>query len=217
LSTQQDYCRKHWYNEDNKSIEIETNKGKKAKKAFRENIEEEKNTENNDYHDHNYDNYDNQNDDNDNKQLDGDDTSNNSEAEELRSGFSNGSMCLQNRSTHNKNCVDDNLVKQITVCKPLYEEELLKHGQNNSVAINVQLIKGVLPDLFAVLKFLESDNDLAYNGIICHYFFKKLQIAESKHYEWWRRNSVAVQKSIDGRRASVSNLIKRSLMGTCNL
>jgi len=35
--------------EDNKSIKIETNKGKKAKKAFRENIEEEKNKDNNDY------------------------------------------------------------------------------------------------------------------------------------------------------------------------
>ncbi len=99
----------------------------------------------------------------------------------------------------------------------MYEEELLKHGQNDSVAIDVQLIKGVLPDLFAVLKFLEGNNDLAYNGIICHYFYKKLQIAESKHYKWWKRNSVAVQKSIDGRCASVSNLIKRSLMGMYNL
>jgi len=129
--------------EDNKSIGIETNKGKKAKKAFRENIEEEKNKDNNNYDNHNYDNYDNQNDDNDNEQNDGDDTSNDSKAEESRSKFSNGSMCLQNRSMHYKNCVDDNLVKQITVCKPLYEEELLKHGKDNSVAINVQLIKGV--------------------------------------------------------------------------
>ena len=178
--------------EDNRSIEIETNKGKKAKKAFRENVEEEKNKDNNDYDNHNYDNYDNQNDDNNNEQNDGDDTSNDSEAEELRSGFSNGSMCLQNRIMHSKNCVDENMIKQITVHKPLYEEELLKHGRNDSVAINAQLIKGVLPDLFAVLKFLESNDDLAYNGIICCYFFKKLQIAESKCYEWWKRNIVAV-------------------------
>jgi len=40
--------------------------------------------------------------------------------------------------------------------------------------MDVQLIKGVLPDLFAVLKFLESDKDLVFNGIICHYFIKKL-------------------------------------------
>jgi len=155
--------------EDNRSIKIETNKGKK--KTFRENVEEEKNKDNSNYDNHNYDNYDNQNDDNNYEQNDGDDTSNDSEAEELRSGFSNGSTCLQNRSMHYKSCVEDDLVKQITVCKPLYEEELLKHGQNNSVAINVQLIKGVLPDLFAVLKFLESNDNLAYNGIICCYFF----------------------------------------------
>jgi len=80
--------------------------------------------------------------------------------------------------------------------------------------MDIQLIKGVLPDLFAVLKFLESNDDLAYNGIICCYFFKKLQIVKSKCYKWWKRNSVAVRKSIDGRHASVSNLIKRSLMGT---
>jgi len=80
--------------------------------------------------------------------------------------------------------------------------------------MDVQLIKGVLPDLFAVLKFLEGDDDLVFNGIICHYFVKKLQVVESKQYDWWKRNTNAVRKSIDGRRASVSNLIKQSFMGT---
>jgi len=30
--------------------------------------------------------------------------------------------------------------------------------------MDIQLIKGVLPDLFAILKFIESDDSLAYNG-----------------------------------------------------
>jgi len=34
--------------EDNRAIEIETNKGKKMNKATRENVEEEKNKDNND-------------------------------------------------------------------------------------------------------------------------------------------------------------------------
>ena len=72
--------------------------------------------------------------------------------------------------------MEDDSAKQITVCKPLYEEELLKHGQNNSIAMDIQLIKGVLPDLFAVLKFLESDDDLAYSGIICCYFLKNYRL-----------------------------------------
>jgi len=80
----------------------------------------------------------------------------------------------------------------------------------------VQLIKGVLPDLFAVLKFLEGDDDLVYKGTICHYFFKKLQVAESKQYAWWKQNCHAVRKSIDGRHASVSNLTKQSFMGMYN-
>ncbi len=91
------------------------------------------------------------------------------------------------------------------VGKPEYQEELLKHGQNDSVAMDIQLIKGVLPDLFAVLKFLESNDDLVYNGTICHYFIKKLQIAETKQHEWWTQNSHAIRKLIDGRHASVSN------------
>jgi len=66
-----------------------------------------------------------------------------------------------NQSKHYNICVENDLVKQSTVHKPLYEELLSKHGQNDSVAINIQLIKGVLPDLFAVLKFLDSDDDLA--------------------------------------------------------
>ena len=59
--------------------------------------------------------------DDDNRSID-------SDAEESRSGFSNGSYCLQNKCKQYKNCVEEDLVKQITVCKPLYEEELLKHG-----------------------------------------------------------------------------------------
>jgi len=78
---------------------------------------------------------------------------------------------------------------------------------DNTVVMDIQLIKGVLPDLFAVLKFLESDNNLVFNGI-CHYFIKKLQVVESKQNEWWKQNSNAVRKSIDGRCASIRNLIK---------
>jgi len=59
---------------------------------------------------------------------------------------------------------------QITVQKPVYKDKLLKHGWNDSVAMDMQLIKGVLQDLVAIPKFLESNNKLAYNGIICYYF-----------------------------------------------
>jgi len=43
-------------------------------------------------------------------------------------------------------------------------------GEVTLFAFDMQLIKGVLPDLFAVLKFLESDDDLVFHGIICRYF-----------------------------------------------
>ena len=130
-----------------------------------------------------------------------------------QSGFSNGSS--DERSNGNKHQKDgDESITNKATGKPTYEDDLVIHGRNDSVAMETQLIKGVLPDLFAVLKFLESDDDLVFNGIICRYFLKKLQVVESKTYEWWKRNVNAVRKSIDGRRASVSNLIKRSFMGT---
>jgi len=127
-----------------------------------------------------------------------------------KSGYSNGSDGEQQSTINNNDRDNKDDSKQVTNdTKPLYEDELEKHGQSDTVAMDVQLIKGVLPDLFAVLKFLESDNDLVFDGIICHYFLKKLQVAESKKLEWWKRNCNAVQKSIDGRQASVSNLIKK--------
>ena len=113
----------------------------------------------------------------------------------------------------NNNEDNESLMQRRSV-KPLYRDDLVNTGRNDTVAMDVQLIKGVLPDLFAVLKFLESDDDLVFNGIICRYFIRKLQVVEDKQYEWWKRNSNAVRKSIDGRRASVSNLIKKSFMGT---
>ncbi len=125
-----------------------------------------------------------------------------------KSGFSDGSDGEQQSITNNDdgNNKEDSR-QQTNNSKPAYEDELEKHGWSDTVAMDVQLIKGVLPDLFAVLKFLESDDDLVFDGIICHYFLKNLQVAESKKLEWWKRNSNAVQKLIDGRRASVSNLI----------
>jgi len=35
--------------------------------------------------------------------------------------------------------------------------------------------------------FEKSDDNLVFNGIICCYFVKKLQVVESKMYEWWKR------------------------------
>jgi len=77
--------------------------------------------------------------------------------------------------------------QQTNNSKPEYEDELERHGQSDTVAMDVQLIKGVLPDLFAILKFLESNDDWVFDGTICCYFLKKLQVAESKKLEWWKR------------------------------
>jgi len=87
------------------------------------------------------------------------------------SGFSNGSYNEQNGLANNsKQSNGRESIKQ-TTDKPLYEDELQEHGRSDTVALDMQLIKGVLPDLFAILKFLESDDDLVFNGIICCYFF----------------------------------------------
>jgi len=124
-------------------------------------------------------------------------------------GYSNGSDDEQNNNNkYYKQNNEKQLRNHVIAMKPHYEDELEEHRWSDTIAMDVQLIKGVLPNLFAVLKFLKSDDDLVYNGTICCYFFKKLQVAESKQYEWWKQNSHAVQKSIDGRCASMSNLIK---------
>jgi len=53
--------------------------------------------------------------------------SNESDDNESRSGFLNGSSCHHTKSKHYKNCVEDDSAKQVTVHKPMYEDELLKH------------------------------------------------------------------------------------------
>jgi len=132
------------------------------------------------------------------------------------SSFSNGSYDERNSVSNKSKQSNDRESIRRTTDKPFYED-VQEHWRSDTVAFDMQLIKGVLPDLFAVLKFLESDDDLVFNGIIHHYFFKKLQITESKQHEWWKRNSRTVRKSIDGRHASVSNLIKRAFMGMYTL
>jgi len=82
------------------------------------------------------------------------------------SGFSNGSYdewqnCVDYDKQNNNEQQDDTdfLERNTSVEKPSYRDELLLRGWTGSVASDVQLIKGVLPDLFTVLKFLEGDDD----------------------------------------------------------
>jgi len=63
----------------------------------------------------------------------------------------------------------------------MYEEELLQHGQNGSVAMDIQVMKGVLPDLFSVLQILESNDNLVYNGTICCYFIKSYRLLKQSN------------------------------------
>jgi len=116
---------------------------------------------------------------------------------------------MQNEEMHDISHKHKHLQIGFTAEKLFYEDELVCCGRNNTVTMDIQLIKGVLPDLFVVLKFFESNEDVfGFQWYFCHYFIKKLQVAESKQHEWWKQNSHAVRKSIDGKCASVSNLIK---------
>jgi len=100
---------------------------------------------------------------------DNDNNNNNDEDDVSQSGFSNGSTeNWQNKETHNNRNKHQYSHTGLPAEKLLYEDELVHCRRNNTVAMDVQLIKVVLPDLFAVLKFLESDDDLIFNGIICH-------------------------------------------------
>jgi len=94
-----------------------------------------------------------------------------------QSGFSNASLeHTKTRDASNNDHEDNDLLTQMTAAKPLYQDKLICNGRNDTVAMDVQLIKGVLPDLFAVLKFLESDDNLVFNGIICCYFIKNCKL-----------------------------------------
>jgi len=100
-----------------------------------------------------------------------DDSNNNNGDDVSQSGFSNAnSKNQQNEETHNIRNKHKHLHIGLTAGKPLYEDELVCCGRNDTVTIDIQLIKGVLPDLIVVLKFLESYKDLVFNGIICCYF-----------------------------------------------
>jgi len=78
---------------------------------------------------------------------DGDDNNNNEEKdnndnddsndEESKSGFSNRSSDKEKNSKDCDNRSEDDSIMQITVQKPMYEDELLKHEQNDSVAMDI--------------------------------------------------------------------------------
>jgi len=92
-------------------------------------------------------------------------------------GFSNGSYDEQHIHTdHNNKKGNQETNQQTTTSKALYDNELEEYGRSDAIALDMQFIKGVLPDLFAVLKFLESDDGLVFNGMICHYFFKNYRL-----------------------------------------
>jgi len=143
----------------NESDSENENKRNKLHNYNANNTEDNNDNERNDNDDDDDDDDDDDNDNDDNNDGDEDDIS--------QSGFSNAST--KNESYINKN-KNQHCQTGLSAKNVLYEDELVQCSRNNTVAMDVQLIKGVLPDLFAVLKFLESDDDLVFNGIICRYF-----------------------------------------------
>lgn len=93
-----------------------------------------------------------------------------------------------------------------------YVQDLVLQGRVSSPKENKQLIKGVLPTLFGVCKFLESNNDLEFNGTISKYFFHHLNIIPDQQEEWWKSCSNIVRKAIDNKRASVGTAVKKEFM-----
>ena len=81
---------------------------------------------------------------------------------------------------NNDNCMDEE--KQGLAG---YVQSLLAQGRVATVKENKQLIKGVLPVLFGACKFLQSDDNLVFNGTISRYFFHHLNIGEDKQEQWW--------------------------------
>jgi len=144
----------------------------------------------NSWHDDEDNNDEDDNDREDDKHVpNGDDISN--------SGFLNGSYDEPHIHTdHNKEKGNQETNWQITASKPLYDVELEEYGRSDAVALDMQFIKGVLPDLFDILKFLESDDDLVFNGTICHYFFKNCRLLRVNIMNCGKRNSITVRKKL---------------------
>jgi len=117
------------------------------------------------------------------EQLDDDEDDDDKEDEDvhnsddvLNSGFSNGIYNEQHSNTdHSREKDNHKTNQQTTNAKPFYDE-LEEYRRSNAIALDMQFIKGMLPDLFAKLNFFESKDDLVFNGTICCYFFKNYRL-----------------------------------------
>jgi len=97
-----------------------------------------------------------------------------------------------------------------------YVQSLSSQGRVATMKENKQLIKGVLPALFGACKFLQSDDDLFFNGTISRYFFHHLNIGEDKQELWWNECKNIVRKAIDTKRSSIGLAIRHEFMSKYN-
>ncbi len=93
-----------------------------------------------------------------------------------------------------------------------YIKELTIQGRVATLQENKNLIRGVLPALFGVCKFLQSNNDLLFNGTISRYFIKHLNIGQDRRESWWLECKTLVRKAIDGKRASIGMAIRKEFI-----
>jgi len=93
-----------------------------------------------------------------------------------------------------------------------YFISLAASGTVRSIVEERNLITNKLGLIYRKVKFINTDMDLNYEGVIAKVLYKEMKIPEAYQFIWWEQMKGHVRKKMDERRSNSGAAIKKSII-----
>jgi len=112
--------------------------------------------------------------------------------------------CTSNKRVHSEIGV---VADFVSVSEKTGNTSLLSEEQLSNVNVTLYI-----PALFHLKKFISSQEELEWKGIIAKFFYKKMNVEQRLQESWWAGTWHKVRKGINSKRATVAAAIKNEFM-----
>jgi len=93
-----------------------------------------------------------------------------------------------------------------------YVKSSISNGSMTSPQEHIASAVKLAGDLFRHKKFVRTDSELDFGGVICKKFCDKLEVQPSYQSLWWEMVKYSVRKAVDKKRSGASQAIKEEFM-----
>lgn len=123
-----------------------------------------------------------------------------------------GGQAVQNNE---HNAANDNATvasQQESSMLQSYFDSVTRTGTTRGIEEEKEMVADKLTEVFKLVKFLDSDDDLCFGGNICKYVLQEMEVPPPFQMVYWEQMKKTVRKNLDSRRSNCGNAIKRGII-----